>query len=109
MSPLDRAWYDRIAALLAGDNEASYRAALRAAEVAPRSGTVMALANAALDTNRPGVAVAALEGGGIERLGLERHHGWFLLTAGYHMLGEYRRELETAVRAIRAGVRRMPS
>src|SRR5690606_1516152 len=26
MSPVDRAWHDRIVALLAGDNEASYRA-----------------------------------------------------------------------------------
>ncbi len=52
MSPVERAWHDRIRALLAGDNEASYRAARRMVELAPRSGTVMALANAALDTNR---------------------------------------------------------
>lgn len=102
MSPVDRAWHDRIAALLAGDNEASYRAAKRMNEIAPRSGTVMALANTALDTNRPGVTVAMLENGGIERVGLEREHAWFLLTAAYHMLGEYRREMETAERAIRS-------
>lgn len=102
MSPVDRAWHDRIAALLAGDNEASYRAAKRMYEIAPQSGTVMALANAALDTKRPGVTVAVLEDGGIDRVGLEREHAWFLLTAGYHMLGEYRRELEAAERAIRS-------
>ncbi len=100
MSPVERAWHDRISALLAGDNEGSYRAARRMVELAPRSGTAMSLANAALDTNHPGEAAAALEDVGIERLGLEREHGWFLLTASYHGLGDYRRELETAERAI---------
>jgi DNA-binding SARP family transcriptional activator len=102
MSPLERAWHDRIAALIAGDNEAAYRAAQRMVAIAPRSGWVIALANAALDTHRPAAAIDALLGAGMENLGLEREHGWFLLTAAYHQLGEYSRELEAANAGIAA-------
>ncbi|MGE0555658.1 MAG: BTAD domain-containing putative transcriptional regulator, partial [Gemmatimonadales bacterium] len=102
MSPLERAWHERIAALLAGDNEASYRAARRMMEIAPRSGWVIALANTALDTNRPAVAAAAIAETGPERLGLEQGYGWFLLTAAYHQLGEYRRELAASDHGIQA-------
>jgi TolB-like protein len=102
MSPLERAWHDRIVALLAGDNEASYRAARRMVEIAPRSGWVIALANASLDTNRPSVAVSVLLDAGVDNLGLEREYGWFLLTAAYHELGDHRRELASTEEAIRA-------
>jgi DNA-binding SARP family transcriptional activator len=102
MSPLERAWHDRIAALLAGDNEASYRAARRMVDIAPRSGWVIALANAALDTNRPEVAISALRGAGMDHLGLEAEHGWFLLTAAHHRLGEHVAELAATEQARRA-------
>lgn len=102
MSPLERAWLDRIEALLEGDREASFQAARRMAEAAPGSGWLLALANAALDTNRPSVAVSALRSTGVETLGSEAGYGWFLLTAAYHRLGQYTRELEATNEAIRA-------
>lgn len=101
MSPLERAWHDRQAALLDGDNEGSYRAAVRMEEIAPRSGWTVALASAALDVNRPRVAIEVLEGAGLEALGPTRDHGWSLLTVAYHMVGDYRRELEASERGIR--------
>jgi TolB-like protein/tetratricopeptide (TPR) repeat protein len=101
MSPLERAWHDRIAALLVGDNERSYEAARRMVEIVPRSGWALALANAALDTNRPEGTVSTLLEVGMDNLGLEQEHGWSLLTAAYHQLGEYRRELAATDAAIR--------
>lgn len=101
LAPAERAWYDRIAALIAGDNEASYRAARRLVDLAPRSGWVIALANAALATNRPAVAVEAVLDAGLEHVGLEREQAWSVLTAAYHRLGEHEQELAAAEEAIR--------
>ena len=101
MTPLERAWHDRIEALLDGDTEESYQAAMRMVEAQPGSAWTLSLANAAIDARRPAVAVQALERTGIPVLGLQREHGWTLLTAGYHRLGEYGRELEVAEEAIR--------
>ena len=102
LSPVERSWLDRIVALLEGDNERSFRAARRMVEVAPNSGWVISLASAALDTNRPDVAVTALERAGIESLGLEKEFGWFLLTAGRHAQGDYVGELQAAEEGIRS-------
>ena len=101
MSPLERAWLDRIQALLDGDNERSFRAAGRMVEVAPGSGWVIALASSALDTNRPRVAATALRDAGIESLGLETGFGYFLLTVALHQLGDYPEELEIAEEGVR--------
>jgi len=69
-------------------------------EITPRSGWVLALSKAALDTNRPRVAISALQSVGVANLGLEREHGWFNLTVAYHRLGDYRRELAATDEAI---------
>ena len=102
MAPAERAWHDRIEALINGDMEASYQAARRMVALAPRSGWAIALANAALDTNRPEVVVETVLATGVDNVGLEREHAWSLLTAAYHLLGDYSRELATAEGAIRS-------
>ncbi len=102
MSRLENAWHNRIVALLAGDNEGSFRAALRMVEAAPGSGWAIALANAALDTNRPSVAISALLAAAPEGLGLESAYGQFLLAAAYHLVGNYDRELEVTEETVRA-------
>ena len=71
-------------------------------DVAPRSGWTIALASAALDVRRPGVAVSALSEAGIERLGLEAAFGWFLLTETLHEEGDYAAELEAAGEGVRS-------
>ncbi|MDX1394828.1 MAG: BTAD domain-containing putative transcriptional regulator [Gemmatimonadota bacterium] len=100
MSPLQRAWYDRMRSWLDGDGEASLRAARRMAEIAPTSGWVLALANAASDAGRPREAIAALEEVGVESLGAEAGYGFFLLGAAYHRLGDYEAELRVAERGM---------
>lgn len=102
MAPAERAWHDRIEALINGDLEASYQAARRMVELAPRSGWAIALANAALDTNRPETVVETVLQTGVDNVGLEREHAWSMLTAAYHLLGDYSRELATAEEAIRS-------
>lgn len=102
MAPAERAWHDRIAALLNGDSEASYQAARRLVELAPRSGWAIALANAALATNRPEVAIETVLATGVDNVGLEREQAWTVLTAAYHRLGDYSKELATAEEAIRS-------
>ena len=101
MAPAEQAWHDRIEALINGDMEASYQAARRMVELAPRSGWAIALASAALDTNRPEIAVETLFATGVDNVGREREHAWSMLTAAYHLLGDYSRELATAEEAIR--------
>ena len=106
MSVLERAWLDRITALVAGNSEASYLAARRMVEASPGTGWSIALASAALDTDRPAEAISILHATGMEHLGLEAGYGWFLLTSSYHLLGEYQRELaatDTAVSTIGLG------
>ena len=106
MSVLERAWLDRITALLAGNSEASYLAARRMVAASPGTGWSIALASAALDTDRPAEAINVLRATGMEHLGLEAGYGWFLLTSSYHLLGEYQRELaasDTAVSKIGLG------
>ncbi|MFW5947129.1 MAG: hypothetical protein ACOCUW_01445, partial [Gemmatimonadota bacterium] len=100
MSPLERAWHDRIVTLLAGDSEGTYQAARRMVDLEPRSGWVIALAGAALDTRRPDVAKTVLRQVGIDNLGLEREHGWSQLAAAHHMAGDYEGELEVSEEAI---------
>lgn len=102
MARAERAWHDRIAALLDGDSEASYQAARRLVEFAPRSGWAIALANAALATNRPEVAIETVLATGVDNVGLEREQTWIVLTAAYHRLGDYSKELATAEEAIRS-------
>jgi tetratricopeptide (TPR) repeat protein len=68
--------------------------------MAPRSGWTVALASAALDVNRPREAIEVLERAGLEALGPTRDHGWSLLTVAYHMVGDYRGELEATERGI---------
>jgi DNA-binding SARP family transcriptional activator len=101
MSPVERAWHDRQLALYRGDNQRTYEAALRMAELAPRSGWVIALADAAIAVNRPREAIAALEEAGLESLGPTRDHGAALLAAAYHMAGEYGKELEVTDETVR--------
>jgi DNA-binding SARP family transcriptional activator len=100
MSTLERAWLDRMEALLAGDSEASFLAARRMVEAAPGSGWAIALASAALDTGRPSVTVSVLRETGMDNLGLEAGFGWFLLTSAYHELGQYRLELAASEEAV---------
>jgi tetratricopeptide (TPR) repeat protein len=100
MSPWERAWHDRISADLAGDRQAAFRAAQRMVKVAPRSAAVIALANAAVDLNRPSLAVAAILDAGIENLAPEQEYPWFILTSSYHTLGQYQLELEATDQAI---------
>ncbi len=100
MSPLESAWYDRIAAVLAGDNEAAFTAAERMVAIAPDTGWRLALASAALDTNRPGTAIATLRERPFDGFGAEQCFAWFLLTAAYHQAGEYERELKATNDAI---------
>ncbi|MGD2068385.1 MAG: BTAD domain-containing putative transcriptional regulator, partial [Gemmatimonadota bacterium] len=102
MSPVERAWHDRQLALYAGDNQRSYEAAVRMAELAPRSGWIVALADAALAVNRPREAIVALEEAGMEALGPVRDHGASLLAFAYHVVGEYERELELTDETVEA-------
>lgn len=102
MSPLEEAWRDRMRALLDGDMESAFRAARRMVDIAPRSGWVISLANAALDTNRPAVALEALREVGSGALGAEAGYGWFLTTAARHQLGAYEDELAAAEEGIRS-------
>lgn len=105
LSPLEGAWLDRIDARLRGDHERGFQAARRMVEVAPNSGWIIALHYAALDTRRPAVAREVLLDVPPETFGLLTWSWWTRLAWADHMLGEHRRELQTAEAGIRAAGR----
>jgi tetratricopeptide (TPR) repeat protein len=102
LSDYDREWVEYLQAQLAGDHDAALRAIRRAAEMAPGSKAAYNEAYVALQTNRPGAALAALRTLDPERGAMR---GWFqywkLLTDAHHRRGEHDQEL-TAARKARA-------
>jgi TolB-like protein/predicted Zn-dependent protease len=102
LAPLDRQVLEWLRSGLRGDLEGSYRTARQAAELAPGSVWAYQRALQALLINRPREVVEVLT-----RLDPARGsmRGWVpywnLLTDGYHLLGDYRTELQAARRARR--------
>jgi TolB-like protein len=97
LSALERSRLGFIRGYLDGDAEAALRAAQEGARLAPHSRAGYNLASLALDMNRPGVALAALQAldpdqGEIE--GWAQY--WTELAHAHHLLQEYDAEVEAA-------------
>lgn len=101
LDPYHRFWAEYVANRRRGEGVRSLVAIRRAAELAPGSRAWYALAQAALDTDRPDEALAALER-------IDPDHGelrgwssyWTQLTHALHTMGLHEREL-AAARALR--------
>lgn len=95
--PSERDLLDLARGAATGDTYSGYRAARRGMDMAPGPLWGIMLGAAAVVTNRPQEALEALayvdpDGPAISGW----HVYWLWPTAAYHMLGEHRRELETA-------------
>jgi DNA-binding SARP family transcriptional activator len=99
LQPLQRHLLDHLAAVRAGDWEASYRAMRAAATLAP-SEYSLSFAISALERNRLREAVEALTRPGLDSIYREDIQGyWGTLTLSLHLQEEHRHELEAARRA----------
>ena len=96
------AWLDYVRAQVAGKRDEARVAIRRAVDLAPESKASYNLAWVALQMNRPGEAIRALDSLSPDRGPMR---GWFqywsVLTDALHRLGEHDRELEAATRARR--------
>jgi len=98
-SPLERAWMDLHRGWFEGDREVAYRAMERMTQLQPGGTWTFQWGYEAIRTNRLRKAVEILEGIDPSRPDLASWTSyWRSLTSAYHMLGEYQKELEIALR-----------
>jgi len=102
LSPAEQLGCDYFGALLSGDRGAAFRLLRRVSELVPDSEVLAQLGRAAVLFNHPRYAAEVLER-------LDPEVGWIpswtpywrRLTEAYHMLGDHRRECESAQRGRR--------
>jgi tetratricopeptide (TPR) repeat protein/predicted Ser/Thr protein kinase len=100
LAEFDRQVIVTVAGLARGDYASSYRAARRAAELAPNTIAQYQLANILLMLNRPREALRVLEQLDPQRGELRGWaHYWIRLAETHHRLSAYEQELEVARRA----------
>ncbi len=100
LGPLERSTLDMTDALLNGQLERAYDAALRQAHVAPGTIGEYMVAETARKMNRPEEAVSVLRALGPDRGELRGWRPyWRELTYALHLLGEHAQELEAALEA----------
>ena len=102
LSAYERHFLDYRSALSAGDRGSALRAIRQAAAIAPGSKAVYNLAVEAWEGNHRGEALEALESIDPERGPMRDWLGyWRILSGGYHLEGDHKRERRVARRARR--------
>lgn len=102
LAPLDRLITDRLRAEMQGDRAETLRIMRRLAEIAPDPGNYYTVGRNAVLFNRPKECIEVFKKMDPEHgYFRERAAFWEVVTAAYHMLGDYKGELKAARRGRR--------